>query len=209
MSNVTIAGTGGKKTRQFNATAMHAALSSRAGGNQQLAAEIIEFMGGDAGMNLDEAKTTDEAIKVAKKFAEHQVSGPDRELAKLTKLPDRMKSPLAPNYKDYGLKGAISKAFFGTWEAGGFDIDVPALEAKLKGSITAGASSLNDKEYKNLWDTDPKYWPREKIILPMLDGEEDRSEKITWDKAKVDKLKRQIEAWKKWKAFKDKIDTIK
>ena len=43
----------------------------------------------------------------------------------------------------------------------------------------------------------------------MTNGDMDDSDKIKWTPEKVKTFKRRVESWKKWKAFKDKIDQIK
>ena len=218
MSGVTIAGTGGNSSRPFDATKMHAAIVKRLGGNQPTkAAEVIEFMG-EVGIEIDKG-STDEAINAAKLMARTNVEGSygaNQLMSDNLRPMDDAAKKLAPRFKG-SLIGSIRKTLFGDTELGGRDVDVDKLESALKGNIGVlsrgdkkghGKSALKTRTVKNLWDKPAEDWPS-KIYLPMENGDTDDSDVIQWTPEKVKTFKRRVESWKKWKAFKDKIDQIK
>ena len=218
MSGVTIAGTGGNSSRPFDATTMHAAIVKRAGGNQPtMAAEVIEFMG-EVGIEIDKG-STDEAINAAKLMARTNVEGSygaNQLMSDNLRPMDDATKKLAPRFKG-SLIGSIRKTLFGDTEFGGRDVDVDKLESALKGNIGVlsrgdkkgyGKSALKTRTVTNLWDKPAEDWPS-KIYLPMENGDTDDSDVIQWTPEKVKTFKRRVESWKKWKAFKDKIDKIK
>lgn len=215
---IVIGGIGGKKTRSANLSSLHADLS-KSTGNQQMSSDVLSFLG-ENGVNLDASGATGaEVMNAARAMAKWHVDG----ISGTSGLPTFAGTEGIESFKGRtrlipkeligkkGLQQLVAQQLLGTTETGGFDVDIPKLEAILKGTayLNPTIAGKEGTPVKNLWNTDPSRWPKGKLLLPMLDGEMDRSENITWDKAKVDKLKRQIEAWKKWKAFKDKIDQIK
>ena len=205
MKGVTIAGASGKPSRPFNATAMHTAMVKRLGGNQPtMAAEVIEFMG-EVGMELDKG-TPDEAINAAKLMARTNVEGSygaNQLMSDNLRPRSAATKKLAPRFKG-SLIESVRKTLFGDSEWGGMDVDVEKLYNRLNSKTVESTLGIPS----NYWEIPAKEW-RSEILIPMTNGDMDDSDKIKWTPEKVKTFKRRVESWKKWKAFKDKIDQIK